>query len=245
MGFYLDIYNSTKAIEKKKLDKIMSLRALLKKYEYEYYVLNQSSVSDAEYDKLMNQLIELESRYPQFITPDSPTQKVGGTFDSAFKKVKHAKAMLSLSNVYNKEEIQAFFNRVNEAVDTNSIQYVCECKIDGLSISLVYENGVLVKAATRGDGVTGEDITLNAYNISSIPQKIDFKDHLEVRGEVYMSKQSLKLLNEKQIKKDLEDAINNFLKEKEIDIVDIKYSTSIGIIGEEQIYCFSAMIIYV
>lgn len=190
------------------IDKIMSLRALLKKYEYEYYVLNQSSVSDAEYDKLMNQLIELESRYPQFITPDSPTQKVGGTFDSAFKKVKHAKAMLSLSNVYNKEEIQAFFNRVNEAVDTNSIQYVCECKIDGLSISLVYENGVLVKAATRGDGVTGEDITLNAYNISSIPQKIDFKDHLEVRGEVYMSKQSLKLLNEKQISEGKEEFAN-------------------------------------
>ena len=122
------------------IDKIFELRNLLKKYEYEYYVLNQSSVSDAEYDKLMNQLIDLESKYPQFITPDSPTQKVGGTFDSAFKKVKHNKPMMSLSNVYNKEEIQAFINRVYEAIDQSNIDFICECKIDGLSISLVYEN---------------------------------------------------------------------------------------------------------
>ena len=158
------------------IDKIIELRELLKKYEYEYYVLNQSSVSDAEYDKLMNQLIALETQYPQFITPDSPTQRVGGTFDSSFKKVKHSRPMLSLSNVYNEEEIQGFASRVIEAIDTNDVEFVCECKIDGLSIALTYEDGVLVKASTRGDGVTGEDITLNAYNISSIPQKIDFKD---------------------------------------------------------------------
>ena len=180
------------------VDKIIQLRQLLKKYEYEYYVLNQSSVSDAEYDKLMNQLIDLESKYPQFITPDSPTQKVGGTFDSSFKKVKHSKPMLSLSNVYNQEEITAFNNRIIESIDNSNIEYVCECKIDGLSISLLYENGILVKAATRGDGVTGEDITLNAYNIECIPQKIDYKGTLEVRGEVYMSKETLELLNEKQ-----------------------------------------------
>lgn len=180
------------------IDKIFELRKLLKKYEYEYYVLNQSSVSDAEYDKLMNQLIDLESKYPQFITPDSPTQKVGGTFDSAFKKVKHNKPMMSLSNVYNKEEIQAFINRVYEAIDQSNIDFICECKIDGLSISLVYENGRLVKAATRGDGVTGEDITLNAYNISCIPTSIDYPLPLEVRGEVYMSKKTLELLNEQQ-----------------------------------------------
>ena len=180
------------------IDKIFELRELLKKYEYEYYVLNQPSVSDAEYDKLMNQLIALEEKYPQFITPDSPTQKVGGTFDSSFKKVKHSKAMLSLSNVYNEEEINAFTKRVNDAIDVSNIEYVCECKIDGLSIALVYENGTLVKAATRGDGVTGEDITLNAYTISCIPQKIDFKEPLEVRGEVYMSKITLEKLNEIQ-----------------------------------------------
>ena len=180
------------------IDKIIELRELLKKYEYEYYVLNSSSVSDAEYDKLMNQLIDLESKYPQFITPDSPTQKVGGTFDSSFKKVPHSKPMLSLSNVYNKEEIENFFSRVNEAIDVNNIEYICECKIDGLSIALLYENGVLVKAATRGDGVTGEDITLNAYNINCIPKKISYTQTLEVRGEVYMSKKSLENLNEKQ-----------------------------------------------
>ena len=190
------------------IDEILRLRELLKKYEYEYYVLNQSSVSDAEYDKLMNQLIDLEGRYPQFITPDSPTQRVGGTFDSAFKKVKHNKPMLSLSNVYNEEEIRAFTNRVFEATDDNDIDYVCECKIDGLSISLIYENGILVKAATRGDGVIGEDITLNAYNIKSIPQKIDFYMPLEVRGEVYMSKNTLKILNEKQLEENKEPFAN-------------------------------------
>ena len=180
------------------IDKIIELRELLKKYEYEYYVLNQSSVSDAEYDKLMNQLIALETQYPQFITPDSPTQRVGGTFDSSFKKVRHSTPMLSLSNVYNEQEIQAFNNRVEEAIDSQNIEYVCECKIDGLSIALVYENGVLIKASTRGDGVTGEDITLNAYNIKSIPQHIDFKQNLEVRGEVYMSKSTLEQLNKIQ-----------------------------------------------
>ena len=190
------------------IDEILRLRELLKKYEYEYYVLNQSSVSDAEYDKLMNQLIDLEGRYPQFITPDSPTQRVGGTFDSAFKKVKHNKPMLSLSNVYNEEEIRAFTNRVFEATDDNDIDYVCECKIDGLSISLIYQNGILVKAATRGDGVIGEDITLNAYNIKSIPQKIDFYMPLEVRGEVYMSKNTLKILNEKQLEENKEPFAN-------------------------------------
>ena len=102
------------------IEKIFELRELLKKYEYEYYVLNAPSVSDAEYDKLLNQLIALEEKYPQFITPDSPTQRVGGTFDSAFKKVKHSVQMLSLSNVYNKEEIEAFNNRVIEAIDANN-----------------------------------------------------------------------------------------------------------------------------
>lgn len=180
------------------IDEILKLRSLLKKYEYEYYVLNQSSVSDAEYDKLMNQLIALESKYPQFITPDSPTQKVGGTFDSNFKKIRHDQPMLSLSNVYNEEEINAFSHRIFEAIDQDC-DYVCECKIDGLSISLIYENGILVKAATRGDGVIGEDITLNAYQIKSIPQKINCLEKIEVRGEVYMSKQTLLNLNEQQL----------------------------------------------
>ena len=179
------------------IEKIIHLRELLKKYEYEYYNLNQSSVSDAEYDKLMNQLIDLEKEYPQYITPNSPTQRVGGTFDSSFKKIKHSQSMLSLSNVYNEEEIRAFTQRVDEAVEKCD-EYVCECKIDGLSISLIYENGTLLHAATRGDGVTGEDITLNAYQIKSIPQHIDFKEKIEVRGEVYMSHQVLDELNKIQ-----------------------------------------------
>lgn len=190
------------------IDKILELRSLLKKYEYEYYVLNQPSVSDAEYDKLLNQLIELEKEYPQFITPDSPTQKVGGTFDPSFKKLKHNSPMLSLSNVYNEEEIHAFTKRIDDAIDIHPIDYVCECKIDGLSISLIYENGTLIKAATRGDGITGEDITLNAYNIVSIPQHIPFFEHLEVRGEVYMAKKTLELLNQEQLQEGKEPFAN-------------------------------------
>ncbi len=190
------------------IDKILELRALLKKYEYEYYVLNQSSVSDAEYDKLMNQLIDLESKYPQFITSDSPTQKVGGTFDASFKKITHSTPMLSLSNVYNEEEIQSFTKKITDAIDSNNIEYICECKIDGLSIALTYENGILVKAATRGDGTIGEDITLNAYQIKSIPQKIDFYDKIEVRGEVYMSKKSLDEQNKKQLENGKEEFAN-------------------------------------
>lgn len=190
------------------IDKILELRSLLKKYEYEYYVLNQPSVSDAEYDKLLNQLIELEKEYPQFITPDSPTQKVGGTFDPSFKKFKHNSPMLSLSNVYNEEEIHAFTKRIDDATDIHPIDYVCECKIDGLSISLIYENGTLIKAATRGDGITGEDITLNAYNIVSIPQHIPFFEHLEVRGEVYMAKKTLELLNQEQLQEGKEPFAN-------------------------------------
>lgn len=179
------------------IDKIFELRKLLNKYNYEYYVLNSSTVSDAEYDKLMNQLIALEKEYPQFITADSPTQKVGGTFDTKFKKIRHEIPMMSLSNVYNEEEIRGFFQRVEEVIDTPT-DYVCECKIDGLSIALVYEKGVLLKAATRGDGIIGEDITMNAYQIKTIPQHIPYMNHLEVRGEVYMSKKSLEKLNQEQ-----------------------------------------------
>lgn len=179
------------------IDKIFELRKLLTRYNYEYYVLNASTVSDAEYDKLMNQLIALEKEYPQFITADSPTQKVGGTFDSKFRKIRHDVPMMSLSNVYNEEEIRSFFQRVDEAIDEKT-DYVCECKIDGLSIALVYEKGVLLKAATRGDGIVGEDITMNAYHIRTIPQHIPYQNHLEVRGEVYMSKTTLKNLNQVQ-----------------------------------------------
>lgn len=179
------------------LKRVQELNQLLKKYNYEYYQLNASSVSDQEYNRLMDELIELETLYPEYKFEDSPTQRVGGSFSSEFNKVKHAVPMLSLSNVYDENEIKQFNKRVEDALSSNTIlEYVCECKIDGLSISLIYKNGKLVKAATRGDGAIGEDITLNAYAIDAIPKSIDYYEDLEVRGEVYMSSETFNKLNE-------------------------------------------------
>ena len=178
---------------KKRIDE---LTELLLKYNYEYYNLNQSSVSDSEYDALMRELISLENLYPQYKNSNSPTSHVGGTISSDFKKIKHVPAMLSLSNVYNESEINNFTKRVQELVSNNKLSYNLECKIDGLSIALKYKNGILIQASTRGDGQIGEDITENAYNIKEIPQKINYEKDIEVRGEVYMSIASFNKLNQ-------------------------------------------------
>jgi len=178
------------------LKRVQTLNQLLKRYNYEYYQLNESSVSDQEYNRLMDELIELETLYPEYKFADSPTQKVGGATSNEFNKIRHSTPMLSLSNVYDEDEIRQFDKRVEDAFISNTpYHYVCECKIDGLSISLVYKNGKLVQASTRGDGVVGEDITLNAFNITSIPKTISYKQDLEVRGEVYMSVQTFLDLN--------------------------------------------------
>ena len=178
------------------VERIKTLNALLKQYNYEYYQLNESSVSDQEYNRLMDELIELETLYPEYRFVDSPTQKVGGSFSSEFNKVKHSVPMLSLSNVYDETEIAQFNKRIEDALDNQTaFSYVCECKIDGLSIALIYKNGKLVKASTRGDGVIGEDITQNAYHIQSIPKTIPYTLDLEVRGEVYMSLDTFNQLN--------------------------------------------------
>ncbi len=183
-------------MDNKILERIQTLNQLLKRYNYEYYQLNESSVSDQEYNRLMDELIELETLYPQYKLPDSPTQHVGGSYSNEFNKIKHAVPMLSLSNVYDENEIEQFNHRIEEALSLHQkYQYVCECKIDGLSISLVYKQGHLVQASTRGDGVIGEDITANAFNIDSIPKNIDYLQDLEVRGEVYMSIETLNQLN--------------------------------------------------
>ena len=182
---------------KKRIDELCDL---LDKYNYEYYVLNQSSVEDSEYDNLMEELILLEKKYPQFKHKTSPTSRVGGQVVGSFKKITHQVSMLSLGDVFNYDELRDFDRKVKEAISTSDYQYVAELKIDGLAMSLVYENGELLYAATRGDGVTGEDVTSNVITIKSIPLKIPYKDHLEVRGEVYMPKASLENLNKELVK---------------------------------------------
>lgn len=167
---------------------------LLEKYNYEYYVLDNPSVSDAEYDRLMQELIKLEEEHPELKSPLSPTQRVGGLVQDEFKKIVHKRTMLSLANAFNEDDLRDFDRKVKELSGLDHIDYMCEMKIDGLGMSLVY-NKKLMYAATRGDGVTGEDVTSNVITIKSIPTHIDVDEDLEVRGEVFMPKKSLTSLN--------------------------------------------------
>ncbi|MGL4769025.1 MAG: NAD-dependent DNA ligase LigA [Mycoplasmoidaceae bacterium] len=172
----------------------------LKKWEYEYYNDNNPSVSDYEYDAYLKELIELEVKYPQYKIYNSPTDRVGGTVSKKFKKIKHTTKMLSLSNAFNYEMVEKFHSDINK-VCNNFDGFVIEPKIDGLSISIQYENGHLVKALTRGDGIFGEDVTNNAKTIYDIPLEIKYKKLLEVRGEVYLSKEEFEKLNKNSITK--------------------------------------------
>lgn len=173
--------------------RIDELSALLKKANYEYYNLDNPSMTDQEYDKYLRELINLEERYPELVDPNSPTKRVGGEAIDSFKKVNHKIPMISLSNVFNAEEIKEFTNRINNA--GFNPKYVCELKIDGLSVSLHYEHGKLIYAATRGDGVTGEDITHNVKTIKTVPLDLGRDIDIEVRGEIYMNKATLEKLN--------------------------------------------------
>ena len=172
---------------------------LLEKYNYEYYVLDNPSVSDAEYDRLMQELIALEDKYPELRSPLSPTQRVGGTVQDEFKKITHKRMMLSLANAFNEADLRDFDRKIREALGVNKVTYMAEMKIDGLGMSLVYRNK-LQYAATRGDGSEGEDVTSNVITIKSIPSHIDCDEELEIRGEVFMPKKSLKKLNEERSK---------------------------------------------
>ena len=187
----------------KKLTRMYELVNLLNKYGYEYYTLDNPSVSDQEYDRLMQELLQLESLYPNDILPDSPSQKVGGKINEHFNKIKHTIPLLSLSNVFNENDIITFAKRIKKEKITNP-EYVCELKIDGLSVSLKYEKGILKYAATRGNGVIGEDITDNVKTIKSIPLKLQEEIDIEVRGEIYVSKKTFFEINEKRIKNNLE-----------------------------------------
>ncbi|MDH3871049.1 MAG: NAD-dependent DNA ligase LigA [Gammaproteobacteria bacterium] len=175
----------------------------LHEHNYRYYVLDAPVITDAEYDRLLRELQDLEARYPGLIVPDSPTQRVGAAPSQAFGEVRHAVRMLSLDNAFSDEELGDFDRRVCERLEVDAVDYAAEPKLDGLAVSLLYERGVLTRAATRGDGVTGEDITANVRTIASIPLRLAGRripDILEVRGEVYISHRGFERLNLQAVK---------------------------------------------
>lgn len=174
--------------------RIAELNKLLHEYGHAYYVLDQPVVLDSVYDRLLHELIALEEANPEFIFPDSPTQRVGGTVLEGFQKVTHATPMLSLSNAFNEEDLRDFDRKIRQAIGED-YSYVCELKIDGLAISLRYEDGVFIQGATRGDGYLGEDITANLKTIRAIPLRLTKPVTIEVRGEAYMPKKSFEKLN--------------------------------------------------
>ena len=178
--------------------RILELRSILDRLAYEYYVLDQPSKSDQEYDRYYQELVALEDEFPQYRDPNSITQRVGGVVLDAFTKVEHKRTMLSLGNAFNLEDLHAFDERVREVVP--NARYVVELKIDGLAMSLIYRDGRFVQALTRGDGVVGEDVTHNVKTIPSIPMHIPLQGEVEVRGEVYMPNASFQMLNEEREK---------------------------------------------
>ncbi len=176
-------------------ERAQEITKLLEQYNYEYYVLDNPSVPDSEYDRLMNELIMIEKEHPELITPFSPTQRVGGKDLSEFKKIQHKRMMLSLANAFNEDDLRDFDRKVRDVIGGEKVEYMCEMKIDGLAMSLDYVDGHLNYAATRGDGTTGEDVTNNVLTIKSIPTQVVQDKPFEVRGEVYMSKKTLNELN--------------------------------------------------
>jgi DNA ligase (NAD+) len=186
----------------KNTKRAQELRKLLQTYNYNYYVLDAPTIPDAEYDRLFRELQALEKQHPELKTSDSPTQRVGGRPLKSFAQVQHTIPMLSLDNAFTDDELYAFDKRIHDRLKTDAvIEYACEPKLDGVAVSLIYNNGVLAKAATRGDGTTGEDITQNVKTIKSVPLRLqgnkDYPQILEVRGEIYIPKSGFAVLNEK------------------------------------------------
>src|SRR5438874_7394929 len=174
------------------VQKIEKLREEIRRHEELYYVLDSPEISDADYDLLLEQLQKLEQQHPDLITPDSPTQRVGGRPAEGFSEVMHRRPMLSLDNSYNIDELRSFDQRCRRLADGRAFDYVAELKIDGLSISVHYEDGVLVRGVTRGDGRVGEDVTQNVRTIRSVPLRLKVSEggEVEVRGEAYLSRKS-------------------------------------------------------
>jgi DNA ligase (NAD+) len=190
----------------KLVDRIAKLREELRRHEYLYYVLDDPEISDIKFDKMMAELKQLETEHPELVTPDSPTQRVGGAPRKGFETRRHSPPMMSLDNTYSTEELEDFDRRVRELSGRERVDYVAENKFDGLSMSLVYENGVLARGVTRGDGTTGEDVAANVRTIRSIPLSVDagelkklhLQQNFEVRGEIVMPLPAFEALNEKQ-----------------------------------------------
>ncbi len=185
-------------------ERISKLRKNIQFHNHRYYVLDDPEIPDSEYDRLLRELESLEKKHPELITPDSPTQRVGDQPLSAFSQIEHLLPMLSLNNAFDDEEVNDFDRRAREKLDVDKINYTVEPKLDGLAISLLYEDGVLVRGATRGDGITGEDVTQNVRTIDAIPLRLqgdDYPKRLEIRGEVVMTKSGFAKLNELQRKK--------------------------------------------
>ena len=176
--------------------RISELGKIIENHNYNYYILTQPTISDYDFDMLLNELIDLEKQFPDLVLPDSPTQRVGGDLTKEFKTVKHRYPMLSLSNSYNIEEVKDFISRIKKTIEED-VEFVCELKFDGVSISLTYENGLFVKAVTRGDGTQGDDVTTNIKTIRSIPLRLkgDYPDFFEMRGEVIMPHSSFNSIN--------------------------------------------------
>src|SRR5215831_17071746 len=191
---------ATKNLEKK----TEALREKIRHHEYRYYVLDSPEITDQEFDLLMQQLKDLEAEHPELLTPDSPTQRVGGKPREGFVKVRHSSPMLSLDNTYNEEELRGWERRVHELSGRKDVDYVCELKLDGMSLALIYEHGRLSRGLTRGDGTTGEDVTLNVRTVRSVPLSIDLDRlrkagipaNFEARGELLMPTDAFKKLNE-------------------------------------------------
>ena len=187
-------------------ERMNELINIINEADYNYHTLDNPTITDQEYDKFLRELIEIEEEHPDWIREDSPTQHAGGKIIDSFEKVTHKIPMMSLSNVFSESEIASFDEKIRK--ENINPKYVCELKIDGLSVSLLYEKGKLVRAATRGDGVTGEDITHNAKTIKTIPLKLKEEVDIEVRGEIFMNKKTLEELNEKR-KKDNQPLLQN------------------------------------
>ncbi|HTJ86221.1 MAG TPA: NAD-dependent DNA ligase LigA, partial [Terriglobales bacterium] len=189
-------------------DELDSLREKIRHHEYRYYVLDDPEISDAEFDRLMNELKKVEAEHPELITPDSPTQRVGGKPREGFVKVPHSVPMLSLDNAYSEDELRSWERRVHELSGRKDIEYVCELKLDGMSLALRYEGGKLARGITRGDGSTGEDVTSNVRTVRSVPlsvpsdklKKAGIPADFEVRGEMLMPLESFRKMNEEREK---------------------------------------------
>ena len=187
----------------KRMDELINI---INKASYEYYVLDNPTITDQEYDDAYTELQRLEKNYPELKREDSPTLRVGGEAIDKFEKVTHASPMLSFDDIFNEEEIILFDERIKKTISNPT--YTLEPKMDGLSGSLIYENGVLVRGATRGDGITGEDITTNIKTIKSVPLRLTKDINIEIRGDIYMSKKSFEVANAEKRKNNEKEFAN-------------------------------------